>query len=62
MLREDPETTLVEPTKAIASKASKPLSHRAQIALLVGGLLMLLFGALLSHPESASRSPRQTKP
>jgi hypothetical protein len=62
MLREDPETTLVKPTKANVNKASKSLSHRAQVALLASGLLMLLFGALLSHPESASQSRRQKNP
>jgi len=49
MLREDPETTLVEPTKANVNKASKSLSQHAQVALLAGGLLMLLFVALLRN-------------
>jgi|RhiMethySRZTD1v2_1073278.scaffolds.fasta_scaffold674143_2 hypothetical protein len=47
VLREDPEKTPVQPTKGIASKKSKSLSHRAQVALVAGGLLVLLFVALL---------------
>jgi hypothetical protein len=51
ILREDPKKTPVEPTKAVASKASKSLSPRAQVALLASGLLMLLFVALLRKPR-----------